>query len=414
MVRATSIGQTLRVQIRDRLRGARGRVSPYRSFEVVAALAVVATTGCGGNTQAPGPSKPVDRLPVSGPACDVVETVVSSEHADVRLGNPPMTVWTGNEYKVFWRDFRMSSPTGSWDPGTYVATVDRNGRSQPERHVNYEWLASTLWTGDGFAVTLRATFLSASNQDVTGVYFWRLDAAEAPVGAPVLLKEDPAWSFNDGSVLLPTEQGFAAAWGGDVAGFAWLDVNGQKLSESAFDADSVRGAPKLAQTTSGFVLSWLAGSGERYFRELDSNGTPRGQVVQIAGSDGWFAGRPHLTWLGDGYVILWTELSNSDSRLSVVQADRSGAITRTHPKYSAGPARFLSTGAETVALVRDDLGQAVLARVDGSGSVTRAQRVPAELDWQGLGELTSGPGTYAVSYIPSSEDQVVFLQIDCP
>jgi len=167
-------------------------------------------------------------------------------------------------------------------------------------------------------------------------------------------------------------------------------------------------------TTSGFALIWSAATGEAYFRELDSNGTPQGAIVQFAGGRGRIAGRPHLTWLGDGYVVLWTEAPDADSELSVSQANRSGALVGSISKWLGGPARFVSIGSESVALVRGDRGEPVLARFDASGALKSAQRVNGELDWQGLGELTHGSGKYAVSYIPSSADRVVLLQIQCP
>jgi hypothetical protein len=387
---------------------------------VVTTIALAVTSACGGSARSAndGAHEPGGRIPVSGQACEVLKTAVASEYADATPAFPPLTIWTGNEYSVFWVDLRSTElpPVEglSRRPGTYVAALDADGVARPERFVSEEQFRSVVPTAGGFAAVL-ATYHPTPNASVPGLHFWRLDEIGTPVGEPVLLKEPAQWSSTYGPVLVATNQGFGVAWGSDAPGFALLDSEGRTLSETSFEPESLRVLPGLVWTGDGFVLSWSRG-GRAFFRELDAGGRPRGSAVYVGGGDGWSASQPHLTWHGDGYTILWTESSEDESRLRVSRIDRSGSVVGASSHWFASFARYVSIGAETAALVYEDQNQGVLARFDASGAITRAQRVAGDFDWNGLSELTYGREQYAVGLAPTTSDdgRVYLLQIDCP
>jgi hypothetical protein len=225
--------------------------------------------------------------------------------------NAPSIVWTGSAFGIAWADnrdgnfeiyFRILGPDGTAIGGERRVTSAPQNSSDP----------SLVWTGGGFGVAW-TDYRDGGNGEI---YFARLDASGARIGADVRITDQP--NNSNGPSLVWTGSGFGVAFlddrdlgGGDVY-FARISDSGAEIGEET--RVSVAGGagfgPSLIWDGTGYGVAWgeQPALAERHIRfaRLDAPGTRLGEVIQVDGGPGP-ANEPSLAWNGLEYGVLWPD-----------------------------------------------------------------------------------------------------------
>ena len=260
-------------------------------------------------------------------ACDSPERIGS----DVRVTNAPLdsvypsVAWTGSEYGVAWYDKR----DGNYE--IYFGKLSASGaKIGSDVRVTDAALDSVypslVWTGSGYGLSW-----FDSRDGNNEIYFARLDASGAKIGSDVQVTNDSAYSRYPSLVWTGSE--YAISWADNRDGnyeiyFARLDASGAKIGAEVRVTNEITTSmhPSLVWTGSEYGVSWYDirdGNAEIYFARLDASGTKIDSDVRLTNAAG-SSSDPSLVWTGSEYGVSWYDDRDGNAEIYFARLDVSG------------------------------------------------------------------------------------------
>jgi hypothetical protein len=252
----------------------------------------------------------IDDQPACNRTCDQDEKRAGELRVTTGPANAvgPVLAWSGSAYGLAWIDSRDGHTE------IYFARLDASG-AKIGADVRVTQVSSSkngvrlVWSGSEYALAW------TDNRDGNDeIYFARLDASGAKIGGDVRVTNQPAPS--ESPVL---------AWSGSRYGLAWydsqtagtgiymtmLDRTGSKLyPELRIDTAPSGSGPapsSLVWNGTDFGLAWddnRSGNAEIYFTRVDAARTKVGPDVRVTNDPGSSYGAI-LVWTGGQYGVTW-------------------------------------------------------------------------------------------------------------
>jgi len=256
------------------------------------------------------------------PACDTAEVWSSATRASVGPDGSGFAnvVWTGTEYAVAWHDQR----DGNYE--IYFTRLSATGAKlgadvRVTDAAANSGTPSLVWTGTEYGLAW-----SDERDGNREVYFRRLDVAGNPVGAEIRITD--AAGESSVPVLAWTGKDYGLVWHDDREGdphiyFARLGADGALLGAILRVTEDGATAlnPSLVWTGDEFGLVWedqRDGNWEIYFARIDAGGGKIGSDIRLT-TDPTDVGQAALVWTGFGYGVVWHD--NRDGNWEIYFAE---------------------------------------------------------------------------------------------
>ncbi len=232
---------------------------------------------------------------------------------DANPARNPVLMWNGSAYGLVWQEVttgddrllfleldRAGSPVGS--PLVVSDPTAQPASDQPH----------AAWTGSGYGVAWQ------DGRDGNGeIYFARLDAAGVKIGGDVRVTDDAA--RQDSPEIVWTGSEYGVAWNDERNGngeiyFARLDATGARIGAEIRitndPADSTYPtSPGLAWNGEEYAVAWRDGrdgNTEIYLARLDATGNPLGTDVRVT-YEPHASNSARVVWTGTDYRVAWND-----------------------------------------------------------------------------------------------------------
>jgi hypothetical protein len=221
----------------------------------------------------------------------------------------PTLVWNGNEYAVFWIDYRDFP----W-AALYCARIDSAGNKLGEdtfiaRTCTEYSTPSAVWDGASYALA----WADACGSD-PDIYFSRIDRSCQVINAIHQVTSDSGASGSPS--IISADAGYSLIWEDDRDGlsqiyYAVLDTLGDfVISPTRLTAlEGTARRPSLAWTGEEIGFVWeddRSGSAEVYFGRLTASGQRLGGDLLLTAANST-VGLPSLVWNGVEYAVTWSD-----------------------------------------------------------------------------------------------------------
>jgi hypothetical protein len=400
----------------------RGFTLPVFSLSIAMAISFFLSSAARGQPAEASPPEPegyTDRI------CDTPQNLTGSVPVASGATNSdrPSVVWDGAAYGMVWSDDR----NGNRD--IYFSRVAADGTVlvSPTR-ITTDSGASTYpslaWTGTEYGVTWQD-----SRTTTYDIYFARISASGAKIGADVQITSDASWSNEPSLVWTGSEYGVAWFDGRSTSSdiyFARISATGAKLgSDVQITSDAGTSEfPSLAWAGTEYGVIWQDSRTtvyDLYFARISAAGAKVGTDIQIT-NDATSSFSPSMVWSGTEYGVAWNDNRSTLQDIYFARVTMAGAKIGTDVQITSDASYSYQTaiawtGSEYGIAwrdMRDGNYEIYMGRVSAAGAkVSTEVRLSTEGGASMNPALAFGTLGYGVAYDLDSPRSIRFVGVGC-